>query len=318
MYSSKVRARVASLIRNHPVFSYFVLTFAVSWTCALSIAAPQLTRHAPVSKKTGILMFPAMLLGPSLTGVVLARVVDGTSGIPHLLSRIFRRRVPVRWYAALLIPPTLIVGLLFCLERWVSSDYAPNWFVIGIFFGVPAGLIEEIGWTGYVFPKMRSQNTALAASILLGVLWGAWHLPVVNYLGTATPHSRHWLSFFLVFTVAMTAMRVLICWMYSNTTSVLLAQFMHVSSTGSLVVFSAPRVTAAQEVMWYGIYGALLWLVVALIVARGDWRGRRRRFERGDLCAYYKGNVESLTERLKVDRDLEPGESIERFAKRDE
>jgi hypothetical protein len=56
----------------------------------------------------------------------------------------------------------------------------------------------------------------------------------------------------------MTAIRVLIAWVYSNTKSVLLAQLFHAFSTGSLVVFSPPRVTAAQE---------SLWLVVALIAA---------------------------------------------------
>lgn len=261
-----MRDRLAGVIRNHNVFSYFVLTFAISWTCALLVAAPQLLRHKPLSKMTGILMFPAMLLGPSVTGLILTRIVDGKGGMPDLWRRIFAQRIPPRWYAVLLIPPALIVLLLLCLERFVSSDYAPNCFVLGILFGAPAGIIEEIGWTGYVFPKMRSQRSAFAAGILLGVLWGAWHFPVVNYLGTAVPHGRYWLSFFLVFTMAMTAMRVLICWMYSNTASVLLAQFMHVSSTGSLVVFSAPRVTPAQEVMWYGLYGASLWLVVALVV----------------------------------------------------
>jgi uncharacterized protein len=259
-------ARLTRVIRNHDVLSYFVLTFAISWVCALFVAAPQLVRHAPLSNMTGILMFPAMLLGPGITGVILARLVDGKSGIADLSFRIFGRRIPLGWYAALLIPPTLIVVLLVCMERFISSDYAPNWFLTGIFFGIPAGLFEEIGWTGYVFPKMRLRSNAFASSILLGVLWSAWHLPVVNYLGTATPHGRYWLSFFLVFGIAMTAMRVLICWVYNNTTSVLLAQLMHVSSTGSLVVFSAPRVTAAQEVMWYGLYGALLWLIVGLVV----------------------------------------------------
>jgi uncharacterized membrane protein len=82
-----------------------------------------------------------------------------------------------------------------------------------------------------------------------------WHLPVINYLGTATatPHGEYWYAFFLAFSVAMTAMRVLICWIYTNTESVLLTQFMHVSSTGSLVIFSAPRVGAAQEAVWYGL-----------------------------------------------------------------
>ena len=118
---------------------------------------------------------------------------------------------------------------------------------------------------GYAFPKMRSQQNALAASILLGLLWSIWHLPVIDYLGTATPHGAYWFPFFLTFTAAMTAIRVLISWTYSNTTSVLLAQLIHMSSTGSLVIFSAPRLTARQEVVWYGLYSVALWLVVAVV-----------------------------------------------------
>ena len=118
---------------------------------------------------------------------------------------------------------------------------------------------------GYAFPRMRFQNNALGPSILLGLLWAIWHLPVVNYLGTATPHGGYWFPFFLAFTTAMTAMRVLICWMYTNTKGVLLTQLMHASSTGSLVIFSAPRVAAVQEVIWYGLYGITLWLAVAVV-----------------------------------------------------
>jgi len=64
----------------------------------------------------------------------------------------------------------------------------------------------------------------------------------------------------------MIAMRVLIAWIYTNTNSLLLAQLMHVSSTGSLVIFSAPRVNGAQEAMWYAFYAATLWFAVAIIV----------------------------------------------------
>ncbi len=121
---------------------------------------------------------------------------------------------------------------------------------------------------GYAFPRMQIGRNALAQSILLGVLWGIWHLPVIDYLGTATPHGSHLFAFFLAFTTAMTAMRVLICWMYNHTKSVLLSQLMHISSTGSLVIFGAPRVTAGKEAFWYGAYGIVLWMVVAMIGSR--------------------------------------------------
>jgi hypothetical protein len=100
----------------------------------------------------------------------------------------------------------------------------------------------------------------------LGLLWSTWHLPVVDFLGAATPHGRSWLSFFLAFTAVMTAIRVLICWVYANTQSVLSAQLLHISSTSSLVVLSPPRVNPAQEVTWYLLYALTLWLVVAIVL----------------------------------------------------
>ena len=255
-----------AIIRRHPVVTYFALTFLISWAGALAVTAPHLIRHQVLPQMTGILMFPVMLLGPSLAGIVLTKIVDGKSGLRVLFSQMFRAWVAPRWYTALLLPPALVLTVLLVLERFVSPVYAPNRFFMGILFGIPAGFFEEIGWTGYAFPKMRSESNGLAPSILLGLLWSLWHLPVINYLGTATPHGAYWLPFFLAFSLAMTAMRVLIAWIYTNTKSVLLAQLMHVSSTGSLVLFGAARVTAAQEAMWYALYGTVLWIAVGIVV----------------------------------------------------
>lgn len=263
-------------IERHPVAVYFSLTFAVSWMGALAVAAPHLFRHEPLPPLTGILMFPAMLVGPSLVGIALTGWLGGRSALHGLFSRMLRGRIAPLWYAALLIPLVLILTVLLGLKTFVSAVYAPNHFLIGILFGVPAGFLEEIGWTGYAFPRMRAQFGALPASILLGLLWSLWHIPVVNYLGTATPHGDYWIPFFLAFTLAMTAMRVLISWIYTNTESVLLAQLMHVSSTGFLVIFSPARVTAVQEVVWYSIYGTALWLAVAVVArAYGTCLSRR-------------------------------------------
>jgi hypothetical protein len=118
---------------------------------------------------------------------------------------------------------------------------------------------------------MQTRLGTLQAGVLLGLLWSAWHLPVIDFLGAASPHGTYLPLFFLSFATAMTAMRVLIGWIYQNTQSVLLAQFMHISSTGALVVFGPFQMTPAQETVWYFTYGVGLWIVVAALVA---WFGR--------------------------------------------
>lgn len=256
-----------SFVKRHPVASYFGLTFAISWLGALAVVAPKLLRGEPVPKFSGILMFPVMLLGPVVSGILLTRVADGSSGLRDLFSRMQKIRVQPLWYAALLIPPATILVVLLCLKAFVSPVFAPNRFFVGVSFGIVAGFFEEIGWTGYALPKMAQTGNPLRASIMLGVLWGAWHMPVIDYLGTATPHGAYWLRYFFAFTAAMAAMRVLIGWIYTNTKSVALAQLTHASSTGSLVVLSPNSVTAAQEAMWYAIYSVVLWLIVGAVSA---------------------------------------------------
>jgi len=260
-----------TFVAHRPLTSYFVFTFAISWSAAFAIVAPRLLHGEPIPKFSGILMFPAMLLGPVASGVFMTRLLDGPVGIRKLFSSIVRMRVGIGWYSVLLLPPAAVLAVLLTLKTFVSPAFAPNHFFLGVVFGIPAGFLEEIGWTGFAFPRMQARLGTLQAGVLLGLMWSAWHLPVIDFLGAASPHRTYLPLFFLSFATAMTAMRVLIGWIYQNTQSVLLAQFMHISSTGALVIFGPFRVTPAQEAAWYFTYGVALWIAVAALVA---WFGR--------------------------------------------
>jgi uncharacterized protein len=261
-----LRPNAGRFSRGIQIASYFLLAYAISWTGALLVVSPYVLRREMPPKLAGILMFPAMLVGPSVAGVLLTRVVDGKAGLVGLFSRMRRVSFGLQWYLALLLPPVLVLSVLECLRSFISAANRPNLFLPGATFGVLAGFFEEIGWMGYAYPKLRQRRGMFVSAVVLGLLWAGWHFPVVDYLGAATPHGACWLPFFLAFTAVLVAMRVLIAFLYEQTQSVLLAQLMHASSTSALAVLSPPGVSAAQEATWYATYSAALWVIVAMLM----------------------------------------------------
>jgi membrane protease YdiL (CAAX protease family) len=266
MASGAISPANPSLLSKHPALSYFLLTFTISWTAAFLVAAPKLLQSGSLPKLTGILMFPAMLLGPSFTGIFLTRKLDGRDGLKNLFARMRRFRFPLRWYSALLIPPVMVLSVLFCLKTFVSPVYAPNRFWLGVTFGLFAGFLEEIGWIGFAYPKLRQSFSLLPAAAIVGACWGLWHAPIIDFLGAASPHGKALPAFFAAFVAAMTAMRVLIAWFYEHTRSIALAQLIHISSTGALVVFSPSAVSPMQEAAWYALWAVALWAGVILLL----------------------------------------------------
>src|SRR5205807_9284053 len=94
-----------NFVVRHPAITYFVLTFAVSWLGASAVAALHLLRGEAISKFAGLMLFPAILLGPCAAGILLALLIDGSIAPRDLISRIRPSRVLARWYAALLLSP---------------------------------------------------------------------------------------------------------------------------------------------------------------------------------------------------------------------
>jgi membrane protease YdiL (CAAX protease family) len=207
----------------------------------------------------------------------MTAVTEGRQGLQRLRVRMTHWRLG-RWWLVLLVPPLGMLLVLTAMQLFVSPSYAPQFLVFGVAAGLVAGLFEEMGWTGFAFPRMSAQLRALAGAVVLGVLWALWHFPVVDSLGAASPRGSAWPLFFVAFAAVLVAIRVLIACLYVNTGSVLGAQLLPAASTGSLVVLSPSAVSPQQEALWYLAYAVLLWIVVALIVARfgatltGNWR----------------------------------------------
>lgn len=264
------------LIRRRPVLCYFALAFALSGLAFVVIGLPSLEAGARRSQMS-LVMFPVMVVGVGLIGIALTAATEGSTGIRHLRSRL-AAPVTRRWWLVLALPPIAIVGVLLGLQAVASGTFAPGFFVFGFAAGAFAGFFEELGWTGFAYPRMGERFGALGGALLLGLLWGLWHFPVVDSLGAATPHGDYWPEFFAAFVGMIAALRVLIAWVYTNTGSLRMAQLLHASSTGFLVLLGAPKATPAQEALWYLAYSAVLWGVAIVVVGvyGTSLSGRRR------------------------------------------
>jgi membrane protease YdiL (CAAX protease family) len=279
MTVNKFYMKIKSLVNRYPALAYFVLTFFISWLLAFLVVAPRLFDGRPIEKMAGLMMFPLMLVGPFITGVILTGILNGKAGIKALFARMGRYNVGRRWYWLLLLPPVAISAVLFFLNQIYPHHFTPNYFFIGILFGIPAGLMEEIGWSGFALPYLQRKLSVFQSAIMLGLVWGAWHLPVINFLGSATPHGSYLLPFSIAFILAMSAIRTFICYIYSQTGSLILTQLFHIMSTGSLVVLGPSPITPGREFLWYFTYGIVLWLLI-LICRRRLYQPVNRRAQR--------------------------------------
>ena len=161
-----------SFARRHSVAIYFVLTFLISWIGVYVVIGPKFLAGDVIElSDLGVMAF-ANLNGPFIAGLLMTYLADGKKGVKDLFARMKKYKVAGRWYLPLLIFPVLLLCVSALLGVFVSPELAPTLGFLGIIGGPMAGLLEETGWTGFAYPKMKGKANALSTSIYLGVTHG--------------------------------------------------------------------------------------------------------------------------------------------------
>lgn len=262
-------AKTRDFVRVHPVAIYFSLTFLISWGAILILVGPE---GIPATADQAVVLGMAMLLGPSIAGILLTGLVSGGIGLRELLSRLLRWRVGIRWYVVALLtaPLSTAVVLLalsflspeFTLSILISDDKA-TLILMGVVAGVMVGSFEEFGWTGFATPQLRRRHGVLASGLIVGTLWGAWHF--LLFWGSDSFTEPLALALLLAQLFSWTpAYRVLMIWVYDRTESLLIATLMHVSLVAALVIMEPPLVGGAL-LTFILVRAVVLWGIVAVV-----------------------------------------------------
>jgi CAAX protease family protein len=199
-------------LQKHPALTFFALTYTISWGTALAGKLPPLSFLRWISS-----------YGPALAAILLSAALFGNEGLLELFRRIFRWRVGLRWYlAAFLVPFSIVILGIVLLPLTMDWPNRPNWLAIAprlalvilglTLLGFPALLGEEIGWRGFAQPHLQAHYSPLVTSLVIGVAWGIWHVPL--YALYTTPMG---FSAAVIFTLETTLISLAYTWLYKET-----------------------------------------------------------------------------------------------------
>jgi hypothetical protein len=275
-------------IRRHPVWAYFVLTIGISWGGVFLAAGgtPGFPANAQEIESLLPLVVPLLAIGPVFSGLLLTALCDGCAGLRNFVVRLLRWRVGLRWYAVALLLTPLLAALTLLGLSFISPVFKPGildsadkttLIISALAAGLLAGLFEEPGWTGFVTPRLRQRYGVFAAGLLIGVMWGFWHL-IVAVWGSGTPTGEFSILLFLpqlfFYAAVLPAYRVLMTWVNDHTCSLFIAILMHFSLTGNVLFIFMPRVITELPLLgWYVTLAVALWGLVGIVfMFRKKWQ----------------------------------------------
>jgi membrane protease YdiL (CAAX protease family) len=271
-------------VERHPVASFFVLAYAITWLAWL----PDILGY---QDDLGQVLTMIAQFGPALAALVLA-LYSGALG--SWARGIIRWRVRPWWYVVVVGLPTVLIavqvaifGLLgYPLDMASIPGRLVNFLPSAIVLALIAGLGEEPGWRGFALPRLQARYAPLFATAILGFVWAMWHLPLV-FVDPRFPHGftsvapQVLLALLTMLTIFFYAF--FYTWVYNRTQSVLLCMLLHGSFNAAIGLLPA-----SLEVLQKGTYVALLIVqvvtlllaVIVLVVATGGSLGYAAALQR--------------------------------------
>jgi membrane protease YdiL (CAAX protease family) len=250
-------------IKRHPLLSFFLLAFGLSWLGAIPFAL-------------GVWPVPIFPFGPLLA----ALIVSGATGTTRsLLRRMIQWRASPKWYAFALIPPVAITLSAAYLNMLLGAPDPTSaivaalpmvvpYFALMMVYPLQGTMGEEPGWRGIALPRMLAGRSPLLVSLVLGAIWASWHLP----LFITGQYGDPWLR--IAFIVSTSVLYTLL--VQATGGSVLMAMVHHTAWNLApeilLASFVGPDLQRALTL--YMVGGIAMGVVVTIVAYAGELTAR--------------------------------------------
>ena len=274
------------------LFLFFVIAFGWSWLLWLPSVVISVTDNrslmywmydVEMSVGLGLIAAGGVLstFGPLVAAFAITGRTEGRKGVRKLWRRFWNVRLPGVWLLVgfllplllIAVPRLIVVPLGYPLQlAWASQPAV----LVGWFFNNltrSGGISEEFGWRGYALPRLQARWNALVSSLLLGVIWAVWHVPLWFLAGSSQQGSSFW-----TFLASLVLTSVLYTWLFNNAQgSILVAVVFH--AVGNTVSQMFPGSTS--NLFYWLVLGLTVVLVVVIYGPRRLVRERRKPLSRG-------------------------------------
>jgi membrane protease YdiL (CAAX protease family) len=240
------------------------------------------------------------VLSASIAGIIMTAIQDGRAGLKLMLSRLLIWRVGIGYwlFALLFLVPAVLLGSLanpfFNGDQLSFKDMQPAYQILlmSVVFFIVSGVGQELGWTGFMMPRLQARYSALTSCIIRAILTGIWHLPVFLYARFEQPSLADfpyggWIAqvgflpaFVTMILLFQLPWAIFFTWLFNNTRgSLLLVAILHGSEVWTAFWMLSAGIDSNNIDNYWG-YGAVLAVVAATIVLATGAQNLSRKHKR--------------------------------------
>ena len=251
-------------IRKHQLLSFFVLTYIIMF--GVKFTAIYLQPEQPLQPWS--LEWFLSAFSPTIGALIISSIIGGKNEVGRLLSGFTRWKVRPGWYLAaayLVLGPLAFALIYIALGNPPSgnpSGMTASVILSQIVFTLFSGpLAEEAGWRGFALPRLQTRFNALVSSLILGVIWCCWHIPL--YFQAESSQQGIPFPVYLMLVVTVT---LYMTWLYNNTRGSLIITVLAHFSFNLSGGFIAGTLGLLPPMVLYVVAGSMLVLTVVGVV----------------------------------------------------